>query len=89
MNVQTDIVLEDGRTFTVRLWSDPAREGLWFADVDSLRRPGDNAVVGPFGGESGAREYLFARVERELGMICEVRRLPTIDGGRAPALCHP
>ncbi len=77
MRAQTDILLEDGRAVEAQLWSDPAREGLWFVDVDSFRKADDKPVVGPFASESDGRAYLFARIEREVGMIREVRRSVT------------
>lgn len=72
--VRTRIELEDGRAFDVRLWDDPARDGLWFADVGSIAAAGDLREVGPFASERDARSNLLARVERELGMVSAVRR---------------
>jgi len=88
MNVRTDIVLETGRHFEVSLWSDPARDGIWFVGAASLveARGGHGLeTVGPFASEGEARAWLFGCVEREFGMLREVRREVTPDAGRA----HP
>lgn len=70
----TTIVLEDGRSLGTVLYADPAREGLWFVEPGEAAQPGDLPAVGPFGSEGDGRAWLFARVERDVGMIREVRR---------------
>lgn len=71
------IKLEDGREVGATLWADPARHGLWFLDASGIAQPGDSNEVGPFGSETESRVYLLSRVEREFGMVREVRRQVT------------
>lgn len=78
--VPTYILLEDGREVDAMLWADPSRHGLWFLDASGIAGPGDYLEVGPFGSETESRVYLLARVERELGMVREVRRQVTSAG---------
>lgn len=90
MNVQTSIVLENGQRLPVSLWDEPERDGIWFANVASFvaARGGEGLeTIGPFASERDARAWLFGCVEREFGMLREVRREVTSGGDRAPAPC--
>lgn len=74
MQVRTTITLEDGRAYEIPLGPDPAREGLWFVDVEAIAGADDHPKVGPFGSEADARAWLLGRIEREVGRIREIRR---------------
>lgn len=87
MNIQTDIELETGQCLSVSLWDDPEQDGIWFANVASFvaARGGEGRpMIGPFASERDARAWLFGFVEREIGMLREVRREVRGEEDRTP-----
>lgn len=75
VHVSTTLVMEDGGVLAVALERRPERENLWMVLMRDLARLECYPEVGPFGSEGDARAWLFAKVEREVGRIVEVRRV--------------